>query len=95
MQANDPRLEFLKQRYGAQLEVVTGVLGLSFKADATTVRLDPRGLAAAVFLGLAIVLATSYLAFLTRGDRTDPPTTSGDWETGQVKVSSPARCAAP
>jgi hypothetical protein len=37
-----------------------------------------------VFLGLAIVLATSYLAFLTRGDRTDPPPTSGDWETGQI-----------
>lgn len=147
VRANDPQIEFLKQRYGAQLQVATeehkgallttpaerakaewsndfavrqeiakaylevakgsvtraqaaaqfvqtaasavgaiytGVLGLTFKADAATLRLDPRGLAAAVFLGLAIALATSYLAFLTRGDRTDPPTTSGDWEIGQV-----------
>jgi hypothetical protein len=76
--------QFVQTAAAAVGTVYTGLLGLLFKADAATIKLDPRALAPAVFLGGAVALATLYLAFLTRGERSDPITLADDWEINQV-----------
>lgn len=57
--------EFVQKAAAAVFALYTGALTVSFSVTAE--RLPSRGILPSVFLGLAIVLATAYLAFLTRG----------------------------
>ncbi len=57
--------EFVQKAAAAVFALYTGALTVSFSV--TDEPLPSRGILPSVFLGFAIVLATAYLAFLTRG----------------------------
>jgi hypothetical protein len=76
--------QFVQTAASAVGTIYAGVLALAFKAEVPAVRLTPRALAAAVFLGLAIAGATWFLAFLTRGRPVAGPELTGDFEGSQI-----------
>jgi hypothetical protein len=76
--------QFVQTAASAVGTIYTGLLALSFSGAASAVRLDPRALAPGLFLGLAIVLATAFLAFITHGRPSKAPEGSGDLETAQA-----------
>jgi len=57
--------EFVRLSAGVIATVYTGIAGLTFAAKDGTA-LPPRGVVPGVFLGLALVLATAYAAWLTK-----------------------------
>lgn len=61
--------ETVQKAAGGIGALYTGVLGVAFSV--TSHPLPPRGAIPALFLGLAVALATAYLAYLSRRD--DPP----------------------
>lgn len=63
--------EFVQKAATAIFGLYTGALTLSFSV--TEAPLPVRGLLPSVFLGLAVVLATGYLAYLTRGGSVPDP----------------------
>jgi hypothetical protein len=66
--------ESVRTAAGAIGVIYTGILGLSFSVSDNP--LPIRGLIPAVFLGIAIVMATAYLAYPTE------PVSSADWPSG-------------
>lgn len=63
--------EFVQKGATAIFALYTGALTLAFSV--TSNPLPARGILPSLFLGFAILLATAYLAFLTRGDRVKDP----------------------
>jgi hypothetical protein len=63
--------EFVQKGATAIFALYTGALTLAFSV--TDNPLPARGILPSLFLGFAILLATAYLAFLTRGDRVKDP----------------------
>lgn len=76
--------QFIQTAASAVGTIYTALLALTFSGAAGAVRLDPRALAPGLFLGLAIALATAFLAFITRGRPSEAATGSGDFETAQT-----------
>ena len=75
---------FIQTAASAVGTIYAALLALTFSGAASAVRLDPRALAPGVFLGLAIALATAFLAFITQGRPSDAARGSGDFEEAQV-----------
>jgi len=68
--------EFVQKAATAIFALYTGALTLAFSV--TNNPLPARGILPSLFLGFAVLLATAYLAFLTKGDRVkDPADASG------------------
>ncbi|MFF0342828.1 hypothetical protein [Kribbella sp. NPDC004875] len=68
--------EFVQKAATAIFALYTGALTLAFSV--TDNPLPARGILPSLFLGFAILLATAYLAFLTKGDKVkDPADASG------------------
>jgi hypothetical protein len=67
--------EFVRNAAAAIVTLYTGILGVSFATskDAKVGPLPARGLLAAVFLALAIVLSTAFVALLQRPRSLSPP----------------------
>jgi hypothetical protein len=63
--------EFVQKGATAIFALYTGALTLAFSV--TNNPLPARGILPSLFLGFAVLLATAYLAFLTRGDRVKDP----------------------
>ncbi|MEV8377854.1 hypothetical protein AB0P21_34265 [Kribbella sp. NPDC056861] len=63
--------EFVQKGATAIFALYTGALTLAFSV--TDNPLPARGILPSLFLGFAVLLATAYLAFLTRGDRVKDP----------------------
>ena len=76
--------QFIQTAASAVGTIYTALLALAFSGAAGAVRLDPRALAPGLFLGLAIALATAFLAFITQGRTSEAATGSGDFETAQA-----------
>jgi len=57
------RADFVQKASAVIVTLYTGVLTLVFKADSTS--LPARGIAPAIFLGLAVVFSAIYFAFVT------------------------------
>ena len=72
--------QFVQTAASAVATIYTALLALSFGTGAGVVRLDPRALAPGIFFGLAIALATAFLAFITSGKPSPGPEGSGDIE---------------
>lgn len=70
------RAQFVQTAASAISTIYVGVLGVSFAVDKGR-PLPARGIASTFFLGLAIVLATLFLAYITV-----PPATTGQAPTG-------------
>lgn len=65
------RAQFIQTAAAAISTAYAAFLALSFKADSTSPTVQPlpvQGVLATIFLGLAIALATVYLAYLTKHD---------------------------
>jgi hypothetical protein len=65
--------EFIRNAASAIATVYTGVAGLSF-AVKSGIRLPSRGIIPAVFLGMALVFSSAYVAWLGRAQDTPAPT---------------------
>jgi hypothetical protein len=65
--------EFVRNAAAAIVTLYTGILGVAFATSAGAERLPARGVAPAVFLGLAVALSTAYVAFLTRAPSIQAP----------------------
>jgi hypothetical protein len=76
--------QFVQTAASAVGTIYAGMLALAFKADAVATRLTPRALAPALFLGLAIAGATSFLAFFTRGRPIAGVELTGDFEGSHI-----------
>jgi hypothetical protein len=76
--------QFVQTAASAVATVYTALLALSFGTGSDAVRLDPRALAPGMFLGLAIALASAFLAFVTPGEPSAGPQGSGDIEIAHV-----------
>jgi len=76
--------QFIQTAASAVGTIYAALLALTFSGAASAVRLDPRALAPGLFLGLAIALATAFLAFITQGRPSKAAQGSGDFEEAQV-----------
>jgi hypothetical protein len=65
--------EFVRNAAAAIGTLYTGVLGVTFATAKDATPLPARGLAPAVFLGLALVCASAYAALLTRSPQISAP----------------------
>jgi hypothetical protein len=74
--------EFVQKSAAAISTAYAAVAALSY-AVASNQPLPARGFVATAFLALAILLATAYLAFLTRPDDSGPAPTSGNLRLNQ------------
>jgi hypothetical protein len=70
--------EFVQKAASAIVTVFTSVLALSFIVNQTLkAPLPPRGMAPAFFLGLSVVLATAFRAYVTNPGDTQEPLSHG------------------
>jgi len=76
--------EFVRNVASAIATVYTGIAGLSF-AVKNGVRLPARGIVPALFLGLALVLSTAYVAWLGRAPATHAPTPHSAFQKYQAR----------
>lgn len=65
--------EFVRNAAAAVVTLYTGIVGLAFATGQHAEPLPARGVVPALFLGLAIVLSTAYVALLTRTAAAPPP----------------------
>ncbi len=65
--------EFVRNAATGVVTIYTAVLGVRFGIVAGQTNLPVSGLIPALFLGLALTLATTYMAWLGRGQRVNPP----------------------
>ncbi len=72
------RAEFVEKAAGTIATLYTGILAFTYSADLTKGKAFPSvGIAPTIFLGLAIVFAMFYLAYLTRPDPFKTTVSSG------------------
>jgi hypothetical protein len=77
--------EFVRNAAAAIVTLYTGILGLAFAATDPAKPLPPRGVAAAVFLGLALAFASAYAALLTSTPAAKAPTPHAQLEVFQER----------
>jgi len=78
--------KYVQTAAAAIAALYTAVLGLVFSV--TDNPLPVRGVAAAVFLGLSVALATAYLAYLTKPN--PPPMYAGGGSLGELQLNRTA-----
>jgi hypothetical protein len=66
--------EFIRNAAAAIATVYTAVLGATYGAAGKIEQAPPRAIVPALFLGVSLVCAAAYVAFLTRGEKTGAPT---------------------